>query len=104
MGRIASVIEMVQMMALFSTWKRRARTSTKKTRTKKSNASSTQPRMPEETANSQPGVRGSDVSVPTTVRDGMGSLCSIALSRGRRFEALKHAFYITIRNDCDYDC
>ena len=51
----------------FDTWKCCASASNKNTTTKKSNASSTQPRIPEPTANFQPFVsRSIFVSVPVT--------------------------------------
>jgi hypothetical protein len=53
---MARVMEIVQTMALFSTWKCAASESSRKMTTKKSKASRTQPRMPEVTANCQPGA------------------------------------------------
>src|SRR5580698_4491003 len=62
-GRIAKVMVMVQTMSPFRTWKLLARTSTRKTRTKKSKASSIQPNIPEETAKPQRGETASAVLV-----------------------------------------
>src|ERR1039458_10109876 len=55
-GRIARAIEMVQTMALFSTWKLAASVSTRRITTKKSKASNTHPRIPAETAYCHPDV------------------------------------------------
>ena len=49
-GRNTSVIVSVKMICFFGTWKCAERTSSRKTTTKKSNASSVQPRKPAVTA------------------------------------------------------
>ena len=66
-GRIASVKVSVYTTDDFGTWKRPASVSNRNTITKKSNESSTQPRIPEPTASLQPLVsRSILVSVPVT--------------------------------------
>src|ERR1700734_2733731 len=62
-GRIARVMVMVQTMSPLRTWKLLARTSTRKTRTKKSKASRIQPKIPEETAKTHRGETASAVLV-----------------------------------------
>src|ERR1700733_6804616 len=60
---MASVMVMVQTMSPLRTWKLLARTSTRKTRTKKSKASRIQPNIPEETAKTHRGETASAVRV-----------------------------------------
>src|ERR1700733_3470102 len=60
---MASVMVMVRPMSPFRTWKLLARTSTRKTRTKKSKASRIQPNIPEETAKPHRGETASAVLV-----------------------------------------
>jgi hypothetical protein len=66
----------------FDTWKRSASVSNKKPTIKKSNASSTQPRIPEPTANYQPfAARSILVSIPDT--NAMYKLAVSATAYGR---------------------
>src|ERR1700678_723536 len=60
---MASVMVMVQTMSPLRTWKLLARTSTRKTRTKKSKASRIQPNIPEDTAKPHRGETVSAVLV-----------------------------------------
>lgn len=67
-GRIASVRVSVYTTDTFDTWKWFASASKRNTRTKKSNESSTQPRIPEVTATFQPFT-----SCPTSASDPVAS-------------------------------